>query len=99
MTGFIGRKRTNLRRLPPGESHHVLWIRSLGVVSLPVPPTIERPAPDPPPRRRLGGLILLVAALVAGVTVVVIGLDGPDRPPAPAAPPPGFEVPELDVAP
>lgn len=40
-----------------------------------------------------------MAALVAGVTVVVIGLDSQDRMPAPAAPPPGFEVPELDVAP
>jgi membrane-bound lytic murein transglycosylase B len=67
-------------------------------VSAPVP-TIERPDPEPPPRRRLGGLLLIIAALVAGVTVVVIGLDRPDRLPAPAAPPPGFEVPELDVAP
>jgi membrane-bound lytic murein transglycosylase B len=60
---------------------------------------MERPAPEPPPRRRLGGLILLVAALVAGATVVVIGWDGPGRRSAPTAPPPGFEVPELDVAP
>ena len=67
-------------------------------MSLPVP-TIERPDPEPPPRRRLGWLILVVAALIAGVTVVVIGLDGPDRRPAPAAPPPGFEVPELMVDP
>jgi membrane-bound lytic murein transglycosylase B len=45
-------------------------------------------------------VILLVAALVAGVTVVAIGLDrlsGP--PPAPTPPPPGFEVPELNAAP
>ena len=40
-----------------------------------------------------------MAALIAGVTVVVVGLDRPDSPPAPAKPPPGFEVPELNVAP
>jgi membrane-bound lytic murein transglycosylase B len=60
---------------------------------------IDRPAPPPPPRRRLGGLIVLVAALVAGVVAVVVGLDGPDRRSAPTPPPPGFEVPELNVAP
>jgi membrane-bound lytic murein transglycosylase B len=42
---------------------------------------------------------VLAAALVAGVVVVVIGLDKPDPLPTPTAPPPGFEVPELDVAP
>lgn len=42
---------------------------------------------------------MLVAALVAGVVVVVIGLDRPDPLPAPTQPPPGFEVPELDAAP
>jgi membrane-bound lytic murein transglycosylase B len=41
----------------------------------------------------------LVAALVAGVTVVVVSVHRSDGPPAPAAPPPGFEVPELNVAP
>ncbi len=86
-------------RFLPREPHHVDRLRILGVVSSPVPPTIERPAPPPPPRRRLGGLIVLVAALVAGVVAVVVGLDGPDRRSAPTPPPPGFEVPDLDVAP
>jgi membrane-bound lytic murein transglycosylase B len=47
----------------------------------------------------LAGLLVLVAGLVAGVVVVVIGLDRPDPLPAPTQPPPGFEVPELDAAP
>jgi membrane-bound lytic murein transglycosylase B len=68
-------------------------------VSYPVPPTLDRPAPEPPPRRRLGWLILLVAALIAGVVVVVIGLDRSDPLSAPTPPPPGFTVPDLDVAP
>jgi membrane-bound lytic murein transglycosylase B len=67
-------------------------------VSYPAPPQYERPEPDRPPRRKLGGIILLAAALVAGVTVVVIGMNQPDPLTAPTAPPP-FEVPELDVAP
>jgi membrane-bound lytic murein transglycosylase B len=67
-------------------------------VSSPVP-TIERPAPEPPPRRKLGWLILLVAALIAGVTVVVIGFDRRQPLTTPAPPPPGFEVPELNAAP
>lgn len=67
-------------------------------MSYPVP-TIERPAPEPPPRRRLGWLILLVAALIAGVTVVVIGVNRSEPLTPPAAPPPGFEVPELNAAP
>jgi membrane-bound lytic murein transglycosylase B len=52
----------------------------------------------PPPRRRVGWLILLVAVLIAGVVLVVIGtrheggLGG-------LAGPPDFVVPELDVAP
>jgi membrane-bound lytic murein transglycosylase B len=41
----------------------------------------------------------LVAALIAGVVAVVVGLDGPGRRSAPTPPPPGFEVPDLDVAP
>lgn len=45
-------------------------------------------------------MILVVAALVAGVTVVVVGLDRlSGSPPAPTQPPPGFEVPELNAAP
>jgi membrane-bound lytic murein transglycosylase B len=42
---------------------------------------------------------VLVAALIAGVTAVVIGLNQPNELSAPTSPPPGFEVPELDVAP
>jgi membrane-bound lytic murein transglycosylase B len=44
-------------------------------------------------------LILLAAALVAGVTIVVIGTQRPDSLSTPTPPPPGFEVPDLDVAP
>jgi membrane-bound lytic murein transglycosylase B len=45
-------------------------------------------------------VILVVAALVAGVTVVVVGLDRlSTSPQAPTPPPPGFEVPELNAAP
>lgn len=69
-------------------------------VSLPAPPTYERPEVDRPPRRKLGWVILLAAALVAAVTVVVvIGTDRPAPLLAPTSPPPGFEVPELAVAP
>jgi len=78
-----------------GSPHRPASIRSLGSVPALPPPYDVPPAA---PRRRLGGLILLVAALVAGVVVVVIGLDRPDRPPAPALPP-EFEVPELNVSP
>jgi membrane-bound lytic murein transglycosylase B len=53
----------------------------------------------PPPRRRLAKVIVVVAALIAATTVVVIGLDQRDDLSAPTSPPPGFEVPELDVAP
>jgi membrane-bound lytic murein transglycosylase B len=67
-------------------------------VSTPVP-TIDRPAPEPPPRRKLGWAILLVAALIAGVTVVVIGFDRRQPLTAPTPPPPDFEVPELNAAP
>lgn len=42
---------------------------------------------------------MLAAALVAAGTAVVIGMNGPDDLAAPTSPPPGFEVPELDVAP
>jgi membrane-bound lytic murein transglycosylase B len=60
---------------------------------------LERPAPEKPPRRRLGGFVVWVAAIIAGVTVVVIGLHRQDDLAVPTSPPPGFEVPELDVAP
>jgi membrane-bound lytic murein transglycosylase B len=41
----------------------------------------------------------LVAALIAGAVIFVVGLDGNDRRSAPTPPPAGFEVPALDVAP
>lgn len=44
-------------------------------------------------------MILLTAALIAGVTIVVVGMRGADHRSAPTMPPPGFEVPDLDVAP
>jgi membrane-bound lytic murein transglycosylase B len=44
-------------------------------------------------------VILLVAALVAAVTIVVVVTKRPDGLSAPTSPPPGFEVPDLDVAP
>jgi len=44
-------------------------------------------------------VILLSAALVAAVTIVVVGMRGSDHRSAPTMPPPGFEVPDLDVAP
>lgn len=44
-------------------------------------------------------MILIVAGLVATVTIVVVGTQRPDGLSAPATPPPGFEVPDLDVAP
>lgn len=44
-------------------------------------------------------MILLTAALIAGVTIVVVGVRGTDHRSAPTMPPPGFEVPDLDVAP
>ncbi|TDV45455.1 lytic murein transglycosylase [Actinophytocola oryzae] len=42
---------------------------------------------------------MIVAALVAVVAIVVVGTGRPNRLTTPAQPPPGFEVPELDVAP
>jgi membrane-bound lytic murein transglycosylase B len=69
-------------------------------VSYPAPPSYDRPDPELSPRRRkLGGLILLVAVLVAGVVIVVVGTHQPLRLSTPATPPPGFKVPDLDVAP
>jgi membrane-bound lytic murein transglycosylase B len=68
-------------------------------VSYPAPPPYDRPEAPSPRRRKLAGLIVLVAALVAGVTVVVVGANRPDDLATPTLPPPGFEVPELDVAP
>jgi membrane-bound lytic murein transglycosylase B len=44
----------------------------------------------------VGGLIVLLAALVAGVVVVVVGTNQPD---GRRSAPPDFEVPDLDVAP
>ncbi len=68
-------------------------------MSNPAPPVYERPEVDHPPRRRLGWVILIAAALVAGVTIVVIGMDRPDPLAAPTTPPPGFLVPDLAPAP
>jgi hypothetical protein len=82
---------------PLREPRHAARIRTVGVVSSPDP--YDRPEP-PRRKRRLGGLIVLVAVLIAGVTVVVIGTrklgDGLDDL---AVFTPDFEVPELDVAP
>jgi membrane-bound lytic murein transglycosylase B len=44
-------------------------------------------------------LILLLAAAIAGVTVVVVLVDQRDSRPLPAQPPPGFDVPELNAMP
>src|SRR4051812_13032168 len=80
----------------PREPQHPRRIRTLEFVSSPDP--YDRPGFVPPPRRRVGWLILLVAVLIAGVVLVVIGtrheggLGG-------LAGPPDFVVPELDVAP
>jgi membrane-bound lytic murein transglycosylase B len=61
------------------------------------------PQPQPPirPRRpfRFAGPILLVGVLPAGLIGVAAWLDSDDQPDRPAARPPQFDVPALDVAP
>ncbi|HEU5469976.1 MAG TPA: murein transglycosylase [Actinophytocola sp.] len=64
---------------------------------------VPTPRPDPPIRRRrpprFATPILLVLALLAGVTGVFAWLGSSGEPPPRRAAPPGFDVPELDVRP